>query len=401
MPSTGSRSWRCRTAQTVPPWASVWCTARSRPSVAPLHLRAVERAGAAFDPDAAAGRALPGLVVDAFLEEQQVDTPVGGRLERRAPAGGSAGVAAGLLLPPLDRLGLLLRAPGLEQRLDQLEQLGRGRMRVGARPADDRLARLVRELALELRPRLLGGDDDQLRPAQPADLPVDLLGDLLQVVVDELLDVPLVARLRPAALVVAAGCVVVLLDDLLEPAGAQAVEVAPLAADEDHQRALAAADQRDEWREVEAAVDLDRIRNARAQRQRHPEVVQRAAEDGQAERAVAVELLLEVLAQPVAVAVQPLALLVRQLRPPRRLRALDLIDQRVHARVGRRGGRRVARIEVDVEADRAAVLRPKAREVAQAVPRHCRGHRESLRRKAAILFIRFRASCSSALERKV
>ena len=126
MPSTGSRSWRCRTAQTVPPWASVWCTARSRPSVAPLHLRAVERAGPAFDPDAAAGRALPGLVVDAFLEEQQVDTPVGGRLERRAPAGGSAGVAAGLLLPPLDRLGLLLRAPGLEQRLDQLEQLRPG-----------------------------------------------------------------------------------------------------------------------------------------------------------------------------------------------------------------------------------------------------------------------------------
>ena len=90
--------------------------------VVPLHLRAVERAGAAFDSDAAAGGTLPGLVVDAFLEEQQIDAAVGGGLERRAPAGRSAGVATGLLLPPLDGLGLLLRAPRLEQRIDQLEQ---------------------------------------------------------------------------------------------------------------------------------------------------------------------------------------------------------------------------------------------------------------------------------------
>src|SRR6185503_4573243 len=229
--------------------------------VAVLHLRAVKRAGAAFDPDAAARRALPGLVVDALLEEEQVDAAVRGRLERRAPAGRGTGVAAGLLLPALDGLGLLLAAPRLEQRLDQLEQLGRGRVGVRARPADDRLPRVVRERALELRSSLLGRDDDQLRPAQPTHLLVDVLGDFLQMVVDELLDVPLVARLRPAALVVAAGRVVGLLDDLLEPARAQAVEIAALAADEDHQRALAAPDQRDERREVEAAVDLDLVRN--------------------------------------------------------------------------------------------------------------------------------------------
>ena len=282
MPSTGSRSWRCAERQHRAAVGERLVHGQVEAVVALLHLRAVERAGAALEPDPAAGRALPRLVVGALLEEQQVDAAVGGGLERRAPAGGRAGVAAGLLLPALDGLGLLLAAPRLEQRLDQLEQLGRRRVRLGGRPADDRLARLVREHVLELRARLLGGDDDQARAAQPAQVPVDVLGDLLQVVVDELLDVPLVARLRPAALVVAAGRVVGLLDDLLEPAGAQAEEVAALAADEHHQRALAAADQRDERREVEAAADLDRVRHARAQRQRRPEVVERRAEDAPA-----------------------------------------------------------------------------------------------------------------------
>ena len=170
MPSTGSRSWRCRIAQHRPAVGKRLVDGEVETVLALLHLRPVERAGAALDPDAAAGRALPGLVVDALLEEQQVDTAVGGRLERRAPAGGCAGVAAGLLLPALDGLGLLLAAPRLEQRLDELEQVGRRRVGVGARPPDDRLARLVREHVLELRARLLGGDDDQPRPAQPAQI---------------------------------------------------------------------------------------------------------------------------------------------------------------------------------------------------------------------------------------
>src|SRR4029078_4868573 len=145
-----------------------------------------------------------------------------GRLERRAPPGRRAGVAAGTLLPALDHLGLLLAAPRLQQRPDPLAPGGRGRVGLGRRPADDRLAGLVREHVLELGAGLFGGDDDQARPAQPAHAPLDVLGDLLQVVVDELLDVPLVARLRPAALVVAARRVVGLLDDLLESGRAPA-----------------------------------------------------------------------------------------------------------------------------------------------------------------------------------
>src|SRR5580765_832250 len=324
-------------------------------------------------------------MVGALLEEEQLDTAVRRRLEGLAPAGGRAGIPAGLLLPALDDLGLLLAAPRLQQRLDELEQIGRRRVGLRARPPDDGLPRLLRQDVLELRPRLLGGDDDQARPAQPAQALVDVLGDLLQVVVDELLDVPLVARLRPAALVVAARRLVVLVDDLLESAGAQAVEVAALAADEDDERSLPAPHQGDERLEVEAAADLDRVRDAGAQRQRHPEVVERRAEDRQSERAVAVELLLEVIPQALDVLAQPLLALVRQLRPPGRLRALDLVDQGVHASVGGGRGRRVAGVEIEIEADRAAVLRAKARQVAQAVPTHCRGHRESLRRKAAIL----------------
>jgi hypothetical protein len=60
-------------------------------------------------------------------------------------------------------------------------------------------------------------------------------------VVDELVDVPLEARLRPPALVVAPGRLVRLLDELLEAPRAEPVDVAALAPDEDDERALAAA----------------------------------------------------------------------------------------------------------------------------------------------------------------
>src|SRR4029450_11521683 len=102
------------------------------------------------------------------------------------------------------------------------------RVRLGGRPADHCLLRLVRKRGLELGPRLLARDPDHPRAAQPAQLPVDELSNLLQVVVDELVDVPLEARLRPAALVVPTGRVVELVDELLELPGPQAEEVAAL-----------------------------------------------------------------------------------------------------------------------------------------------------------------------------
>ena len=100
---------------------------------------------------------------------------------------------------------------------------------------------------LELALQLLRADDDHSRELEPAQLPLQLCGDRLQVVLRELVDVALVPRLRPAALVVLARLFLREVGDLLEPPGAQPVE-AQLAADVRHDRTLSAADERDERR---------------------------------------------------------------------------------------------------------------------------------------------------------
>src|SRR5581483_2638514 len=94
--------------------------------VAPrLELGPVERALAGLEGEPAACRAAPGRAIHSVLVEQQLDAAVGGRLERLGPAGRGASVAAGLLLPALERLALLLVAPLLEDRPDERQQLGR------------------------------------------------------------------------------------------------------------------------------------------------------------------------------------------------------------------------------------------------------------------------------------
>src|SRR5215831_2740114 len=134
------------------------------PVAALLHLRPVERAVPRLGGDPAASGALPGLVLRAVLEEEQLDPTVGGRLQRLRPAGGCASVPARSLPPALDRRRLLLRAPSLEQRLDRLQELGRGRARIRRRPADGRLLDLVRKLCLQLGARLLAHDQHDARP---------------------------------------------------------------------------------------------------------------------------------------------------------------------------------------------------------------------------------------------
>src|SRR5213078_4511105 len=96
-----------------------------------LHLRAVQRAGSAFGPEPPARGALPGVPVAAVLEEQQLDPPVRGGLERLRPPGGGPPVAAGFLAPALDGRCLLLPAPLREHRLDRLQQLRRAGVRLG------------------------------------------------------------------------------------------------------------------------------------------------------------------------------------------------------------------------------------------------------------------------------
>src|SRR6266487_3679331 len=111
-------------------------------------------------------------------------------------------------------------------------------------------------------------------------------------ILNELLDVPLVARLRPAALVVAARRVVVLFDDLFEPPGPEPVEFAALAADEGDQHAVVTADERHERREVELEVDQGKVGNALAESERVPRAVETVAEHREPVRALAAELVL-------------------------------------------------------------------------------------------------------------
>ena len=77
----------------------------------------------------------------------------------------------------------------------------------------------------------------------PRSLPharVERVGDLAQMLLDDVLDVPLVARLRPAALVVAAGHVLALVRDLDRAAAAQPEDLAALAPDGRDERAVRA-----------------------------------------------------------------------------------------------------------------------------------------------------------------
>ena len=140
----------------------------------------------------------------------------------------------------------------LEQRLHELEQLARAGVRLRLGGADDGALDLVRKRVEELRSRLLRADDDDLRRVQPPDGAFELRGNVLQVLGDELLEVPLMPRLGNAALVVASGLILRAVDDLFEPPGPEAKDLAALAADERDDRAVVAADELRERRQVEA-----------------------------------------------------------------------------------------------------------------------------------------------------
>ena len=147
---------------------------------------------------------------------------------------------------------------------------------------------------------------DDLGRLQPADDAVELRGDVLQVLRDELLDVPRVARLRPAALVVPARLILGPVDDLLEPTCAEAKDLAALAADERDDRAVVAADELRERREVEAAADVHVVQDRPGDRNRPEEVARR--EHAQPASTFTAELVVEELPDPGEVPLQPLPL---------------------------------------------------------------------------------------------
>jgi hypothetical protein len=132
------------------------------------------------------------------------------------------------------------------------------------------------------------------------------------VLAGKLVDVTLHASLRPAALVVAARLLVEEVGELLEPAGAEAVEAALLAPDDDHEGSLAAPEERHERGKVELPAHSYVVRYGLGERKRAPDVVEPGAEDREAVGAVAAELLLEVAADAVEIGLEPLPLVVRQ-----------------------------------------------------------------------------------------
>src|SRR5262245_45798371 len=363
--------------------------------VAPVGLGSVEGTLAARCGEPPARGALPRLVVGAFLVEQHVDARIRRGLEGLGPTRGRSAAAARTFAPAVDQRSLVLRARGVEDRARQLEQLLRRRMRFGARPADDRLLRPVREEILELRPRLLGRDDDHLRRAHPPHPPVELHGDVLQVLGDELLDVPLEAGLRPAALVVTARHIVGAVDELVEPPRAETEQLTALAADERDDRALAAPDERDERGEMKLTADPHAVRHGLDQRARPPDVVHPCQEDGNTARSVALELVGEVVADSGEIVLEADPLIVRQPAVVRLRVALALGEQCVDPRGRVARCRSGLRVEVEVEADRATLLRAELRELAEPVPAHGLGHVQSFPIGAAILRVCLRSSTRS------
>src|ERR671918_1363745 len=121
--------------------------------------------------------------------------------------------------------------------------------------------------------------------------------------------------------------------------------------------------------------DLDLVRDGLRERERPPDVVQPGAEDGETVRAVAAELRAEVAADAVEVRLQALALVVGEVAAVRAVRTGALVQEGVQAGSSVTGRRRDARVEIEVEADRTALLRLEAGEVPQLVPSHGPCHR--------------------------
>ena len=341
------------------------------PRVGRFEPRAVERTASFRDRGAAAGGAAEGRAVDALLEEQQLHARVGRCLERLLPARRGAAVAARFFTPALDRLRLALRLRFFEDRLDGREQLGRACVRLRRCPADERRSRLGGECIQELGPHVFRADEDDLGSVQLPPGAVELLGHALQMFVDELLDMPLIPRLRPAALVVLARRLVVVLGDLFQPSAAQPVELTLLATDDGHDRPVSPSDQRRERRKEEVTSDLRAVVDRRRQGERPPRVVEPGREHGEPLRAVSLEIVVEPLRDPLEVGLEAHALLVGQVGP---VGPVGRVEHGVHAGLRVARGRDIGRVEVQVEADRAALLGPKARELPEERPSHRSSH---------------------------
>src|SRR6266540_2398335 len=359
--------------------------------IASLERRPVERTTAVGHLCAATGRALVGPLVGAVADEQHVHAPVRRGLQRLLPAGRRAAVLAGLLAPALEQLLFPSRPPLREHGTHRLEELRRVRVRLGGPPADDARLHLVGEDGLEVGADVLGPDEDDAGAAELAHARLERLGHAPEVLADDVLDVALVVRLRPAALVVPARSLLGPVGELDELPRAEVVDLAALTAHERDEDTLATADEPGEGREIQLGADLHLVLERLRDGDGAPEVVERGREDGEAADAVAVEVVVEPAADPLDVRLQRLARRVpKRALAPGEL-AFRLGEQRLHLRLRVAGGRDVPWIEIQVNADRAAVLGAESGQLPELVPgdRPCHVHVSACPRRA-ILFIRYR-----------
>ena len=188
---------------------------------------------------------------------------------------------------------------------------------------------------LSISPRSSSGaDDHHLQATRSARLLVDLMADRLQVLLHEVLDVPLVARLRPATLAVLPRRLLALVDDLDEPAAGGAVDAASLPR-EDGDEAPVVPELPRERRDREFAPDPHEIAHGLGQRQRPELPVGGRREHRHALRAVALELVVPPGPDARQVVAQSQPAVPRRAVGIRRL--LELGEEGVELRLGRAG----------------------------------------------------------------
>ena len=247
-------------------------------------------------------------------------------------------------------------------------------MRLGRDPPDERPTRLGREQCFEAGSRLLRAGEHDANVTEPSDAAIQRLGHIPEMPVDDRLDVPLVVRLRPAALVVTAGDVRRLVRQRDEPALAEPIDVAALASDVRDDRAVPARDEANERRQVELLRDPRLVLDGPRQRKRQKEIVELRREHGNAADAFAAERAPEPALDPLQIPRESLPLVVRERRAPLIQLALGTREQRPRVRSEVPRGRHDARIEPHVETHRAAVLCPKGCKFPQLLPRDHFGH---------------------------
>src|SRR5262249_17934442 len=120
---------------------------------------------------------------------------------------------------------------------------------------------------------------------------------------------------------------------------------------------------------------------------------------GEAVGAVAVELALEVMAEPVEIGSQRRALVVSQIRAAGLSLLSRLIDQRVPARLCSSSRWRHAGVQIEIEADCAAILRTEAGQLPQPFPAHAGRHYRSPVAKRADSSLTLRRDAQSAVPR--